>query len=520
MADVPENYREIHTMRDLFASDYQFLDAREQMRQNLTSGLLECRQESDHDLDNILPGIIGYDDDVLPMIFRAVLAGHDILFVGQMGQAKTRIAQDMAKNLLSPMPIIEHSITNDSPFDLPKTRLAALLDDQDDAAGPHFFISPESEKKIRDNGLDTRISWTDGLSRYRYVLATPDISVKDLVGYIDAIKVAKHGVEMYRIESYSPGHLMQAKHGILCIDELPVLDPRKQVALLSVLQEGRFTTGAYPITFEPRTILIGTANPIDYTHSGRVIEPLYDRLKSHIHTHYPRTMQDEMMIIAQEAQTCNASIPVPVLRILAALAQKMRASDAINQERGVSARFGIHGLEILVGEAWRCRPEDKPPIPRLTDMHCLRQVAKFELNTIDDTHKARNEMFDGMLEDTVREMTLEAVSGIESDRCDTIRKEFAGRRFSVSQRMTWISYQKQLEEYPALTQLLHSKTGWLKSMQQDWENQCGRRGIAGAGLNFELKQELNAVLLEMILEGLCHTSPKILDKRNLEYGAI
>jgi len=462
MADVPENYREIHTMRDLFASDYQFLDAREQMRQNLTSGLLECRQESDHDLDNILPGIIGYDDDVLPMIFRAVLAGHDILFVGQMGQAKTRIAQDMAKNLLSPMPI----------------------------------------------------------SRYRYVLATPDISVKDLVGYIDAIKVAKHGVEMYRIESYSPGHLMQAKHGILCIDELPVLDPRKQVALLSVLQEGRFTTGAYPITFEPRTILIGTANPIDYTHSGRVIEPLYDRLKSHIHTHYPRTMQDEMMIIAQEAQTCNASIPVPVLRILAALAQKMRASDAINQERGVSARFGIHGLEILVGEAWRCRPEYKPPIPRLTDMHCLRQVAKFELNTIDDTHKARNEMFDGMLEDTVREMTLEAVSGIESDRCDTIRKEFAGRRFSVSQRMTWISYQKQLEEYPALTQLLHSKTGWLKSMQQDWENQCGRRGIAGAGLNFELKQELNAVLLEMILEGLCHTSPKILDKRNLEYGAI
>ena len=520
-AGVPDNYREIRTLRDLFASEYRFMDAREQMKQNLMSRLQVRGQESNARTisDAVLPGIIGYDDDVLPMVFRAVLAGHDILFVGQMGQAKTRIARDMAESLLSPMPVIERSLTNDSPFDLPKARLAELLDDRDGESGPHFFISPESEKRIRDSGLDTRIAWADGISRYRYVLATPDMSVKDLVGYIDAIKIAKQGVEMHRIESYSPGHLMQAKHGILCIDELPVLDPRKQVALLSVLQEGKFTTGPYPVTFEPRTIFLATANPIDYTHSGRVIEPLYDRLKSHIHTHYPGTAQDEMLIIAQEAHACGALAPVPVLRVLASLAQKMRKSDAINQERGVSARLGIHGLEILAGEAQRCRPDHAPPIPRLTDMHCLGQVAKFELSAIDDDQKSRSRVFGTMLEDAIREMTLEAASGLEQDQRDLIRKELAETGFSVSQKMTWISYQERLEKHPSLAEALRSRRGWLESMQQDWANRAGRRGIAGAGLTFELRQELNALLLEMILEGLCHTSPKILDKKDLEYGA-
>ena len=177
-----------------------------------------------------------------------------------------------------------------------------------------FHISPESTEKIRDNKLDTPIEWLAGKDRYKYVLATPDISVKDLVGYIDAVKVAKKGIEMYKIDSYSPGQLMQAKHGIFCIDELPVLDPRKQVALLSVLQEGIFTTGSYPIIFEPKIAFFATANPIDYTHSAKVIEPLYDRLKSHIHTHYPKTIESEMMIILQEANISKSLISSPLLK--------------------------------------------------------------------------------------------------------------------------------------------------------------------------------------------------------------
>ena len=181
-------------------------------------------------------------------------------------------------------------------MDLPKNELISLLTEKDDnKPHPKFYVSPESEEKIKDNGLDTKIEWIQGRDRFKYILATPDISVKDLVGFIDAVKVAKKGIEMHKIESYSPGQLMQAKHGIFCLDELPVLDTRKQVALLSVLQEGRFTTGSYPVIFEPRTTFIATANPIDYTHSGKIIEPLYDRLKSHIHTHYPTSIEDEMV---------------------------------------------------------------------------------------------------------------------------------------------------------------------------------------------------------------------------------
>src|SRR5207245_6632345 len=160
-----------------------------------------------------------------------------------------------------------------------------------------FYMDSDSMEKMRNNKLDTPIEWVEGKRRFKYVLATPDISVKDLVGQIDAIKITKKGAEMYEIESYSPGQLMQAKHGLFCIDELPVLDTRKQVALLSVLQEGRFTTGSYPVIFETKTAFIATANQIDYTHSGKIIEQLYDRLKSKMHNHYQKTVTDDILII-------------------------------------------------------------------------------------------------------------------------------------------------------------------------------------------------------------------------------
>src|SRR5829696_303873 len=269
--------------------------------------------------ENPYKGIIGYDDDIIPSINRAILAGHDLLLVGQIGQAKTKLAESISKNLLSPIPIIRESLTNGIPTTIRAEEMISLLEDKEIVHySPRFTISKETEDNIRNNGLDTKIEWISGSERYRYLLATPDISVKDLVGQIDAIKIAKKGVEMYNIESYSPGQLLQARHGILCIDELPVLDPRKQVSLLSVLQEGKFTTGAYPIVFKPDVRIIATANPIDYTHSGKIIEPLFDRLRSHIDTHYPHTVEDEMLIIVQEAKIADAkNVILPVFMIKA-----------------------------------------------------------------------------------------------------------------------------------------------------------------------------------------------------------
>ena len=183
---------------------------------------------------------------------------------------------------------------------------------------------------------------------------------------------------------------MQARYGILCLDELPVLDPRKQVTLLSVLQEGRFTTGAYPVFFKPDVKIIATANPIDYTHSGKIIEPLADRLRSHIETHYPRTLDDEILILIQEIDMLfrkNIFLPIFMLKTIVKIFQSLRNNPEINNERGVSVRSTIHSLEIMIGEVEVCRSisNNTITIPRFSDIHCIFQSSKFELDEMEDT---------------------------------------------------------------------------------------------------------------------------------------
>ena len=520
-AGLPEDYKDIKTLRDLLAINYKLVGAKEQLRRNLIS-LIETGGSK-------YPGIIGFDDDVLPALDRAILSKHDIFIIGLIGQAKTKLVQTIAENLLSPIPIVQHSITNDCPLDLPKNELALMLDGKDThIQSPKFHISPESAEKIRDNKLDTPIEWLAGKDRYKYVLATPDISVKDLVGYIDAVKVAKKGIEMYKIDSYSPGQLMQAKHGIFCIDELPVLDPRKQVALLSVLQEGIFTTGSYPIIFEPKIAFFATANPIDYTHSAKVIEPLYDRLKSHIHTHYPKTIESEMMIILQEANISKSLILSPLLKTLAKVVQKTRDSTQINQEKGVSARLGIHGLELLVGEAERTRALSKKilSVPRISDMHCLDQIIKFELSELDDTVKNRERVFDEFLKESIKETCLEYLEGVENELLESIKYEFQEKTFQVSQNLIWkngqTSYSNQLENFSNLKNLIESKLDIIQSSQNTLKKQVDHFKINSK--NVELidlqENELRSTLLEIILEGLCWTNPKILDKNEAGYVSV
>lgn len=520
-AGLPEDYKDIKTLRDLLAINYKLVGAKEQLRRNLIS-LIETGGSK-------YPGIIGFDDDVLPALDRAILSKHDIFIIGLIGQAKTKLVQTIAENLLSPIPIVQHSITNDCPLDLPKNELALMLDGKDThIQSPKFHISPESAEKIRDNKLDTPIEWLAGKDRYKYVLATPDISVKDLVGYIDAVKVAKKGIEMYKIDSYSPGQLMQAKHGIFCIDELPVLDPRKQVALLSVLQEGIFTTGSYPIIFEPKIAFFATANPIDYTHSAKVIEPLYDRLKSHIHTHYPKTIESEMMIILQEANISKSLILSPLLKTLAKVVQKTRDSTQINQEKGVSVRLGIHGLELLVGEAERTRALSKKilSVPRISDMHCLDQIIKFELSELDDTIKNREKVFDEFLKESIKETCLEYLEGIDNELLESIKYEFLEKTFQVSQNLIWkngqTSYSNQLENFSNLKNLIESKLDIIQSSQNTLKKQVDHFKINSK--NVELtdlqENELRSTLLEIILEGLCWTNPKILDKNEAGYVSV
>jgi len=500
-AGLPEDYKEIKTLGDLLTINYKLVGVKEQLKLNLISLIKSGKPK--------YPKIIGFDDDVIPSLDRAILSEHDVFLIGQMGQAKTMIVETIAENLLSPIPVIKNSITNDCPMDLPPNELISVLEDNEEYQfSPKFYVSPESIEKIRTHKLETPIEWKDGKNRFKYVLATPDISVKDLVGYIDAIKVAKKGIEMYKIDSYSPGQLMQAKHGIFCLDELPVLDPRKQVALLSVLQEGRFTTGSYPVIFEPKTIFFATANPVDYTHSGKVIEPLYDRLKSHVHTHYPNSFDDEMMIIFQEANISKSLILATVLKTLSRFVQNSRKSHEINQERGVSVRLGIHGLELLVGEATRTRgiSHNLLPVPRISDMNCLKQTAKFELLT-----------------ESIKETCLEYLSNVDPTLLESIKQEFEGKTFEVSQQMIWsngqTSYNNQLEKFKNLKNLIDSKLEQLRSEQKNFISKTEHYEINSDTLilNENNENELKSALTEIILEGLCWVNPKILDKKETGY---
>jgi magnesium chelatase subunit I len=518
---VPEDYKQIKTLGDLLKINYKHVSVEEQMRGNLIVKM----KKGDHPYS----GIIGYEDDVIPALNRAVLSGHDMLIIGQVGQAKTKIAESIAKNLLSSIPVVRGTITNDIPTSIPEKQLIALLNDSEVIrASPEFSVSRECEDIIRNNKLDTKLDWIDGIDRYRYILATPDISVKDLVGQIDAIKIAKKGVELYNIESYSPGQLLQARHGIMCIDELPALDPRKQVALLSVLQEGKFTTGSYPVVFKPDTKIIATANPIDYTHSGKIIEPLFDRLRSHINTHYPRNTADEILIIVQEANIADANnvfLPIFILKTMATITQLARTHHDINHDTGVSVRMGIHSMELLVGEAERTRSivHYVKAVPRFCDLHSIHQSSKFELSEMEDNRQNRINILNSLINDAIKEVSLQYVQKISSEQITKLKNEFIkNKAFMVSQvilgdkKSDLADYESQLAKFPNLKQVLNETVVDIKDEQKQLVERAKQIGIKTDNISItqDLDGEFAAAVTELVLEGLRWIHPPLLDRKD------
>ncbi len=524
ISGLPENYKDIKTLEDLLSINYKPVSVNNQLRGNLIIKLK--KQQFPYS------GIIGYDDDIVPSLNRAILSFHDILLVGQIGQAKTKIAETIAKNLLSPIPIVEGSITNDIPTSIPENELVSLLNDKEVIRSrPEFYVSTETEDKIRNNRLDTKIVWIDGHSRFRYLLATPDISVKDLVGQIDAIKIAKRGVEIYNMESYSPGQLLLARHGVFCIDELPVLDPRKQVALLSVLQEGIYTTGSYPVTFKPDTRIISTANPIDYTHSGKIIEPLYDRLRSHIVTRYPKNVYDEMKIMIQEANISNPQnvmLPIFILRTLAEITRIARDHPEINHEKGVSVRMSIHSLEVLISEAERVRSiiNNIKAVPRFSDIYSIRQTSKFELSEIDDSYENRMNILDAIISDAIKKTCAVYVLDIPPEKIMNLKNEFKiNKNFFVSQDITGNknnpkSYQSQINKFNSLREIIDIVTVNIIQDQKHFEESLSKNGLNIEIFNKPKDPEYLASVTELILEGLRFTDPPILDRKEGIYVRI
>ena len=518
---VPQNYKEIKTLKDLLEINYKHAKVDDQIRGNLIALLKKGI--------NPYRGIIGYDDDIIPSINRGILAGHDLLLVGQIGQAKTKLSEAISNNLLSPIPIIRKSLTNDIPTTIRAEHMISLLEDKEVTHySPTFTVSKETEENIRNNGLDTRVDWINGSERYRYILATPDISVKDLVGQIDAIKIAKKGVEIYNIESYSPGQLLQARHGILCIDELPVLDPRKQVALLSVLQEGKFTTGSYPVYFEPDLKIIATSNPIDYTHSGKIIEPLFDRLRSHIETRYPVKIIDEMLIIIQEIKLSdpkNIILPIFVLKTLAKITQLARTNSDINQDKGVSVRMSVHSAEAIISEAERVRSltYNVKAVPRFSDINSIHQTSKFELSELDDNKQNRLEILNKLISEAVNTTAREYIQNIKSEEIVLLKNEFGkNKRFIVSQNLlgddtsnSSDNYETQLKNFPTLKKIIDRIIEIDEKEKDVFIENIEYNRIDINGLSFTNKQdkEYRASIVELILEGLRNLDNPIIDRR-------
>lgn len=526
MPGVPENYREIRTLEQLFEINYKHASVEEQLRGNLVMRMKSGRE--------VYKGIIGYNDSVIPSVTRAILSGHEILFVGQIGQAKTKLAESIANHLLSPIPVVRGSLTNDIPTSIPRQEMISLLCDRNpERTYPEFVVSPECEQKIRDNKLDTRIDWKEGQERYRYVLATPDITVKDLMGQIDAIRIAKRGVELYSIESYSPGQLLQARYGIICIDELPVLDSRKQVALLSVLQEGKFTTGSYPVIFKPNIKLLATANPVDYTHSGKIIEPLFDRLRSHIDTHYPTNVADEMLIIIQEAQISKdraVLLPIFIIRAIAKVTQLSREHPEIDHTKGVSVRMGIHSTEVLASEAERIRSirSNMVSVPRFSDFFSIYQTCKFQLSEIDDSRESRSMILNSIIESAIREVSASYIQNLSSDELIKIKEDFgSNKQFIASQTIPGrghgggADYISQLDKFPGLNESVTQTANKVKQ-----EHLSLIQLATGLDIDSRVVQlandrdsEFTASVTELILEGLRWTDPPLLDKMGGKYTA-
>jgi magnesium chelatase subunit I len=393
-------------------------------------------------------------------------------------------------------------------------------------------ISPESEQTIRNNKLDTKIDWKEGQERYRYVLATPDISVKDLIGQIDAIKIAKKGVELYSIESYSPGQLLQARYGVLCIDELPVLDSRKQVALLSVLQEGKFTTGSYPVVFKPNIKVVATANPVDYTHSGKIIEPLFDRLRSHIDTHYPTNIVDEMLIIVQEMQIGRERrvlLPLFLVKTIAKVTQLAREHPEINHDKGVSVRMAIHSTEVLASEVERVRAirNNIRPIPRFSDLPCIQQTCKFELSEIDDNRQNRNNILDSIIETAIREVSLGYTQQLLPEQILRFKEEFENNgSFVVSQLGVSqgdndsMGYESQLLRFPSLKEFVSQTTEKVKEEHIAFVQIATPYEIDVKSIQIadDVDGEFTASVTELILEGLRWIDPPLLEKKRNGYS--
>jgi magnesium chelatase subunit I len=310
------------TLGALRASGHHYRTVKQEIRDNLLARMRSGEER--------FPGIVGYEDTVLPEVERALLAGHDMVLLGERGQGKTRLIRSLGALLDEWTPVIPGSVLNEHPM---------------------HPLTPASRVLVSERGDELPIGWLHRSMRYGEKLATPDTSVGDLIGDVDPIRLAQ-GRTLGDPETIHFGLVPRTNRGIFAVNELPDLAERIQVALLNVLEERDIQVRGYQLRLPLDLLLVASANPEDYTNRGRIITPLKDRFGAEIRTHYPVDLDLELALIRQEASLV-AEVPEHVLEVLGRFARAVRESPSVDPRSGVSARFAIAAVETVAAAALR-----------------------------------------------------------------------------------------------------------------------------------------------------------------------
>ncbi|HWP64925.1 MAG TPA: sigma 54-interacting transcriptional regulator [Candidatus Limnocylindria bacterium] len=418
------------TLGALAATGYRSVPVREEMRRNLLR-LLESGEP-------LLPGIVGYDDTVVPEVENAILSGHHMVFLGERGQGKSRIIRTLVRLLDPAIPVIAGCQINDDPLQP---------------------LCAACRRRAAELGDALPIAWLPRTQRYGEKLATPDVSMADLIGEIDPIRVAE-GRYLADEETIHYGLVPRLHRGIFAINELPDLTEKVQVGLFNLMEERDVQIRGYKVRLPVDVVVVATANPEDYTSRGRIVTPLKDRFDVQIRTHYPRTVDDELAIVEQEVSQAprrgrEIRVPFFMKEIIARLTFEARSAQEVNQASGVSVRVSINNYETLLANAEKraVRRGENEIVPRPSDLHAVvaSMAGKIELEY---GGEARSEA------DVVARLLDRAVLAVW-DRyltVDALRPVIdyfeAGWGVEVSDAMAAEEYREGLQQIPGLREAI------------------------------------------------------------------
>ncbi len=423
-------------------------------------------------------GVVGYDDTVLPELERALLAGQDFILLGERGQAKTRLIRGLVELLDETAPAVEGCEIN---------------------CDPRHPTCAACRRRAAELGDDLPVVWVDRQRRFAEKLATPDISVADLIGDVDPIKVAE-GRTLGDEETIHWGLVPRHNRGIIGINELPDLPERIQVALLNVLEERDVQVRGYALRLPLDVLLVATANPDDYTNRGRIISPLKDRFGAQVRTHYPATIEQEIEIVRAEASPPppDLAVHVPTVydEVLAELVAELRASPEVNQRSGVSVRFTIGAHETLVAGAVRraVRRGTELAVPRIVDLHAVVPTAlgRVEFEMLEEGREA--EVVDRALGHALLRVW---------------RRHLAGEDLSgLVDRFEQEDMAVETDELMTGSEMLGSFGGRIEGLAK-WMERLGEQGE---------DPDIAASVVEFVLEGL-HLGRR-LNRDDLGVGAV